>query len=621
MLSNSERYSRGDRNNVPETEVEKVEMTSVMEYAQQIAEAISAIVKIDVEIADNKLTRLAGTGMFRNGIGSSMQQQGSIYREVLSKGRQLVIDNPGEHYLCQQCKAKVTCCEKYEIISPIDVHGQIVGVIGLICCNETQVAIIETNLESYLAFLSKMAETIALKVMEQELVDGLVDANHYLTSVMNCLNEAIFTADMEGYLLHANLSAQNLFAGIPVMPKTHLSAILGGEIATEILNSARTGEELTEREIKVGVKHNRLRVVVHAMPIYAQDVMSGIVITVRPLAEISRMVNRLAMQEDSFYLVSDILGDSRSMRELREQAKTVAASKSTILIRGESGTGKGVLARAIHNLSPRRMGPFVAINCTAIPEGLLESELFGYEDGAFTGARKGGKIGKFELANQGTLFLDEIGDMPLFLQAKMLRVLQERQVERIGALNPIPVDVRVIAATHRDLEKMMAQHEFREDFYYRINVIPVFIASLRERKEDVDILCHHFIKGYNQQLNKHVVDMSESFRQKVYSYDWPGNVRELQNAIEYVMNLTEGPVLDAEYLPQKIREANLTAAVSLYSLAAIERDTIMRCLAEFGETVQGKSKAAAALGIGLATLYRKLSRYGLSQNGDNHLSK
>jgi transcriptional regulator with PAS, ATPase and Fis domain len=311
------------------------------------------------------------------------------------------------------------------------------------------------------------------------------------------------------------------------------------------------------------------------------------------------------------YSVDDILGSSEVVQQLREEIKSIASSNSTVLVRGESGTGKGLVARAIHDSSPRRQGPFVAINCSAIPEPLLESELFGYEDGAFTGARKGGKMGKFELANEGTIFLDEIGDMPQFLQVKILRTLHERQIDRIGGLHPIPVDVRVIAATNRNLEKLMAQGMFREDLYYRINVIPITIAPLRERKEDIDVLCRYFIDKYNLQLGKNVLGMSEDFSRELWGYPWPGNVRELQNAIEYAMNLATGDVLDVDHLPVRIKEAQ-DGSIESFNLEVLEQRAISRCLQQFGTTLEGKQKAAKELGIGIATLYRKISRYGIA---------
>ncbi|HBW39067.1 sigma-54-dependent Fis family transcriptional regulator [Desulfosporosinus sp. BICA1-9] len=588
-----------------------VELMAVRDYAQQIAEAIATVVKIDIEIADHNLVRIAGTGRYHKGVGLSMDRQGYVYQEVLRTGHQFVIETPGTHPLCAPCKARGNCSEKYEVVSPINVDGKAVGVIGLICFSDAQAKLIQENQQSYLIFLTKMAETIALKLKEQEFLAGLVSSNHYLNSIIDCLEEGLLTVDLDGNVLHYNQAAKRLFSANLLTPRSQLKSLFTPQIVADILKAGKNMDEVVEREVHVETKKNRVQMVLRALPIASEDRVQSIAITLRPLDEIGRIVNRLSLQ-DAGYTIEDILGNSQSISQIRERAKVVANTKSTVLIRGESGTGKEMLARSIHNLSPRQQGMFMAINCTAIPEMLLESELFGYEDGAFTGARKGGKIGKFELANKGTLFLDEIGDMPLFLQAKILRVLQERQIERIGGITPIPVDVRVIAATHRNLEQMMAKGEFREDLYYRINVIPIEIISLRDRKEDLDILSQHFIKSYNPQLNKNVQFLTDGFRQRLQDYSWPGNVRELQNVIEYAMNLAEGSTLTEEHLSPRLKTAPQNhTELNGFNLENVERETILRCYQAAEAGVRGKEKVAKALGIGVATLYRKLARYNI----------
>jgi transcriptional regulator with PAS, ATPase and Fis domain len=589
-----------------------LELKDVQEYAQQIAEAIAAVLKIDVEIADKNLIRVAGTGIHSHKVGRSMNRQGYIYREVIRHGHELVIDNPGKHELCQPCEQWGNCLEKCEIAYPINLDDQAVGAIGLLAFTEESARLVMENRNSYLTFLGKMAETVALKLKESEFLDGLVLSNRYLNSIMDCLKEGLLTVDLNGKISHYNQVAASLFPGNISLPGATLDLLLGHRLAGEILTVAKNGKEILEREVSVGNKESRLQLVLRARPIVAAMGEGSIIITLDRITEISRIVNRFSAHEAN-YTVDDILGASDTIVQLRERAKIIASSNSTVLIRGESGTGKEMLARAIHSLSPRRQAPFIAINCTAIPEALLESELFGYEDGAFTGARRGGKLGKVELANRGTLFLDEIGDMPIFLQAKILRMLQERQIERVGGLQPIPVDVRVIVATHRNLEQMISQGEFRQDLYYRINVIPMLIEPLRDRKEDLDILCEHFIGVYNQQLNKNIQILSPGFHRKLEEYDWPGSVRELQNTIEYAMNLAPGDTLDVEHLPARIRDAGGNSqAGSSYNLETIEREAILRCLQKFGTTLKGKEKAADALGIGIATLYRKLVRYGIN---------
>ena len=291
---------------------------------------------------------------------------------------------------------------------------------------------------------------------------------------------------------------------------------------------------------------------------------------------------------------------------------------STILITGESGTGKELFAQAIHNSSARCAGPFVRINCAALPDNLLESELFGYEEGAFTGARKGGKPGKFDLAKGGTIFLDEIGDMPLTMQTKLLTVLQERVVERIGGTNPIPIDVRVIAATNRDLEKMVAEQTFREDLYYRLNVVRLTIPPLRERVGDISLLVDDLIKRLNAHLRTNIQGINPPALDLLQSYRWPGNVRELENLLERAMNLchmNQQSLLKVEHFPSlgnskfskiEILDNGQTALPDL--LDGIEEQLLLKAL---HEADGNKAKTAKILGIHSSALYRKLKKYGL----------
>ncbi|MGE5381572.1 MAG: sigma-54 interaction domain-containing protein [Methylocystaceae bacterium] len=585
-----------------------VDLLDVQDYAQQIAEAIATVTNIDVEIADNNLIRVAGTGIYREGIGSSMDRQGFVYREVLTSGKALIIEKPGYHELCRPCKRWNNCPEKYEIVYPINVGNRTLGAFGLLCFSDETMELVRKHQKSYQDFLGKMAETFGLKLQEREFTDRLISSNRYLTSIINCLEEGLITADSNGRVTHYNQVAYRLFGYGANLADLTLEALLGTDLAQEVLQLVHLESGTLEKEVTINQDKLSTQLAMRARSIITETGVRSIVITFNHLSELSLMVNRLAPPEAS-YSINDLLGSSESMRSIRERAGVIAQSNSTVLITGESGTGKEMLARAIHDLSPRRDGPFVAINCSAIPEALLESELYGYEAGAFTGARKGGKIGKFELADRGTFFLDEIGDMPLFLQAKLLRVLQDRQVERVGGLKPIPVDVRIIAATHRNLEGMIKQGEFREDLYYRINVIPINIAPLRERKDDLQELCWHFLNHYNQQLHKQVEGWSADFMEVLKNYGWPGNVRELQNVIEYAMNITSGTILEVEHLPAKTRLAISNEKNINYNLYQLEKDMIMRSICDFGDTYQGKENAAQALGIGIATLYRKLNQY------------
>ena len=292
-----------------------------------------------------------------------------------------------------------------------------------------------------------------------------------------------------------------------------------------------------------------------------------------------------------------------------ELSKEAAASKATVLIQGESGTGKEVLARFIHAHSPRSPQPFVAVNCAAIPEGLLESELFGHEKGAFTGAVNR-QTGKFEWAHRGTILLDEIGEMPLTLQAKLLRVLQEHEIERVGGRKPVPVDIRVIATTNRRLKDHMAAGKFREDLYYRLNVIPLNIPPLRERKGDIPLLLEHFVRKYSRAGNQPHPRMSQETIQHFLHYDWPGNVRELENMVERWLVLYQGGFLSSGHLFLNEGTAAALLPASLgkptMSVREMERALIMETL----QATQGnRTQAAKILGISLRTLRNKLREY------------
>ncbi|HHV72141.1 MAG TPA: sigma-54-dependent Fis family transcriptional regulator [Clostridia bacterium] len=311
----------------------------------------------------------------------------------------------------------------------------------------------------------------------------------------------------------------------------------------------------------------------------------------------------------------DIIVRSPEMQKVLELTTRVAAVNSTVLITGESGVGKEIIAKMLHTLSPRKDGPLIKINCGAIPENLLESELFGYVDGAFTGARKNGKPGMIELADKGTLFLDEIGEMPLSLQVKLLRVIQEHEIVRVGGTKPIKVDVRYVAATNRDLEEMVGKGLFREDLYYRLNVVVIKVPALRNRSADIPPLIAHFINKYNRQygMNK---QMSKEAIEALTNYNWPGNVRELENMIERLMIMVDGRRIDLEHLPDYIREckdrkdsgASFAKIIPLkQAVAETESKLISSALKEYGSM----EKAAKALGVARTTVLRKMQKYNL----------
>ena len=359
--------------------------------------------------------------------------------------------------------------------------------------------------------------------------------------------------------------------------------------------------------------------VVSTTPLEVNGNVTGQVVSIHDLNRMVTLAKQFQVraEADPFAL---ILGNSPVITAMKETARNIAASDSTVLIRGESGTGKELFAQAIHKSSPRNKHDFVSINCGAIPEQLLESELFGYEEGAFTGAKKGGKIGKLEAADKGTLFLDEIGDMPVHLQVKILRVLQEKQVERIGSVDsPKPIDIRVIAATHRNLEERVQAGLFREDLYYRLNVIPLSIAPLRARREDIMTIANYYLKLYVNRLKKPIQGFTLSAQNALLAYEWPGNVRELANAIEYAVNMERSSFITHERLPQRIQlflpSGEYPGAEKgrqrLLNLKLLERQAIVEALRLAASKQESKERAAELLGISRATLFRKIKEYGI----------
>ncbi|MBI5049805.1 MAG: nif-specific transcriptional activator NifA [Nitrospirae bacterium] len=327
--------------------------------------------------------------------------------------------------------------------------------------------------------------------------------------------------------------------------------------------------------------------------------------------EVEKEKQRLKRELKGKYSIENIFGQSDRMQEVFEAVHRVAPSKSTVLLRGESGTGKELIAKAIHYRSPRSKGPFIKFNCASIPEGLLESELFGHEKGAFTGAISSRK-GRFELAEGGTIFLDEIGDLPAVLQPKILRVLQEKEFERVGGDRTIKVDVRIVAATSKNLEKLVSEGRFRDDLYYRLDVIPIVLPPLREREEDTALLVEHFLKKFNKENNRSV-SLDKNALQVLLSYDWPGNVRELENTIERLVIMSRSDKITANDLPvslsiPRIKSLDISASLRA-NVEEIESVNILHALEKTGWV---QAKAARLLGITSRQIGYKIKKYGLT---------
>lgn len=582
-------------------------LKKIQNTVNKYADVISSVINVEVEIVDNNLYRIAGTGIYKDRINENISKQGYIYKHVLNTGKDQIIENPGECQLCSECRQKNCCVEKMQICTPIKLSGEIIGVIGLICQSEEQKSLLLNNKEFYLQFLSQISDFISSKAYEYFANERNEMMINLLKQIIDSMDKGVLVTNVDNEIVHMNSTA---------IKQLKLTSTL----ENKSIELTLTGQYIMKEEVyTVNIDNRKINLIGKLIPVFP----------ILPSCDKIFIFDEIKRAEVGTYEetnnwkaveLDDITGNSPVMLKLKEKVGKIANSKSTVLITGESGTGKELMARAIHYESDRRNKPFIAINCGAIPDSLLESELFGYVRGAFSGADPNGRIGKFELANKGTVFLDEIGDMPLFLQVKILRVLQERKIVRIGSNQLISLDIRVIAATNKDLKKLVEEGKFREDLYYRLNVIPIEVPSLRERKEDVELIAMSMIEKYNGFFDKYIHTIEDEAKEMLVNYFWAGNVRELENAIEFMTNMADDTgVLGKETLPQSIleyyenRESKNSYDTTIMPLKVVETEHILKALDFYGYDTKGKQLAAKQLGIGIATLYRKLEDSNLSK--------
>lgn len=435
-----------------------------------------------------------------------------------------------------------------------------------------------------------------------------------LNAVLTSVSDGIIGIDLEQRITQYNPAAEKI-VGIPAkdvigQPFENIFPADG-----PLLDTLHYGTLYNNREIVL--EKTKSHYLSSGRPIIDKTGrIIGAVTIIKDISAVRELVYTVTGQLQITF--DEILFTSQAMRRVVNLAKSIAKGESTVLIRGETGTGKELIARALHAASTRSTKIFVPLNCAAIPDTLLESELFGYEDGAFTGAAKGGKHGLFEFANSGTIFLDEIGEIPSHLQAKLLRVLQEGKVRRIGSTREIPVDVRILAATNRNLESMISKGGFREDLYYRLNVIPLFIPPLRERREDIPLLAEFFLKRCAARLHKETTEISQTAQEKLAGYPWPGNIRELENVIERAVNITLGNTIFAENIifDQDYTPASAAATIPAYNrtldeiMSEVERDVLVKALARHTTSRQ----LGASLGLSHTAILKKLRKHGLVLN-------
>lgn len=575
---------------------------------QNIAEAISSVLEIDVTIVDSNLVRIAGTGTYFKKIGQQLRAY-SAFKYSLTTKKELIIEDPKSNKICNECYSSGVCKEFAEVCCPIVYDNKSYGVIGLIAFTKEQADVIKFRKKDLMNFLHKMADLISSKLKAEIKTYEVELEKKKLETLLDNMDKAVVSLDVNANIEKYNLKFKEVFD----IKSDIIGSFIGDVLKFIKLNNFNSiNNDKTYNFIYRG-DSKEFKGIYNIKPIILNDELKGYVLDF--IDRVDAIKNYNKMSNDHRIFLDNIIGNSYAINKAKEEALMASKTSSTVLITGESGTGKELFARAIHNHSHRSGNPFIAINCAAIPDNLLESELFGYEEGAFTGAKKGGNLGKFELADKGTIFLDEIGDMSLHLQAKLLRVLQEKEVDKIGAKHNVTIDVRIIAATNKDLEDMVKKGTFREDLYYRLNVIPVVLPTLRQRKNDIHLLIEYMIREYSNKLSKNVEGIDIQAMEYLCEYSWPGNIRELQNVIEYSVNRCEGSTINLDNLPNRIKhshsnnELNINTTEQIVTLDELEKNEIIKALEKYKDYKKDKDLAAKALGISRATLYRKIDKY------------
>lgn len=564
---------------------------------QHIVETIHAITNIDITIVDENLQRLVATRFIKECFENRAPRH-SVFEKCLTTGQQYFIANPKDDPACLDCTRTSDCRELAELCIPIRYNGRIIGVLGMCAFTEQARNSLLNNKDSYMAFESQLSNIISTMLKEKEYSTLLEHRSSELITLLNSINEGIMFLDSEKRILttndYINKKLQLAQGQFPPLPD---------------LITAAAYKRLAEKDFNGEVGPVTLRgyeFIISASPVLIKGKQKGTILVFSDFTKMRESVLQSAW-ERNIITFDDIIGESEALQNAREMAIQVAGKDVPVLLIGETGTGKEVFAKAIHNASRRKHNIFLPINCSAIPENLIESELFGYEKGSFTGASPTGKQGKFEICKDGTLFLDEIGDLPFSMQAKLLRALEEKEITRVGGHTPIKVNPRIISATHKDLQEMVERGTFREDLFYRLNVVPIPIPPLRERGYDIIILARHFLQHFARVYNKDLKGFTPECEDLLMAYSYPGNIRELRNLIEYATIFEKGSLVGTDYIKQKITASAEEEDLTLAEITRrFEKTVIQDHLRRFGSSLEAKRKIAKKLGISIATLYRKL---------------
>ncbi|EFB7331519.1 sigma-54-dependent transcriptional regulator [Escherichia coli] len=572
---------------------------------QRFARMLASVLQLEVEIVDENLCRVAGTGAYGKFLGRQLSGNSRLLRHVLETKTEKVVTQSRFDPLCEGCDSKENCREKAFLGTPVILQDRCVGVISLIAVTHEQQEHISDNLREFSDYVRHISTIFVSKLLEDQGPGDNI--SKIFATMIDNMDQGVLVVDDESRVQFVNQTAlktlgvvQNNIIGKPIRfrPLTFESNFTHGHMQHIVSWDDKS-------ELIIGQLHNIQGRQLFLMAFHQSHTSFSV-----------------ANAPDEPH-IEQLVGECHVMRQLKRLISRIAPSPSSVMVVGESGTGKEVVARAIHKLSGRRNKPFIAINCAAIPEQLLESELFGYVKGAFTGASANGKTGLIQAANTGTLFLDEIGDMPLMLQAKLLRAIEAREILPIGASSPIQVDIRIISATNQNLAQFIAEGKFREDLFYRLNVIPITLPPLRERQEDIELLVHYFLHLHTRRLGSVYPGIAPDVVEILRKHRWPGNLRELSNLMEYLVNVVpSGEVIDSTLLPPNLLNNGTTeqsdvtevseAHLSLddaggTALEEMEKQMIREALSRHNS----KKQVADELGIGIATLYRKIKKYEL----------
>lgn len=565
---------------------------------QSIAETIKAITNVDVTIVNKNLQRVAGTGILKDKIGKFVAKN-SVFHKCLITGKQYFITDPCNDPLCKDCFDRKFCKELAELCIPIKIDNQIIGILGMCIFDESTKKNFINKQESYKDFESRLSNLISTKLNEKKLGVMVEYRSSELLTLINSLSEGIVILDNNKKVITINeYMYKNL--NLPLNKSIYIDDILNKSIIDK-LSDKNFHCELGP--IKIGVN----QFIITSSPIMVKEKQKGVVIVFSDFNKMQESVLK-ASRSSEIVTFDHIIGESEALLKAKRQAIQVSSEDASILLLGKSGTGKEIFARAIHYGSKRKKNCFMAINCGAIPENLIESELFGYEKGAFTGANTSGKMGKFEIAKDGTIFLDEIGELPLNMQVKLLRVLEEKEITRVGGHTQLKVNPRIISATNKDLYKLVQEGKFREDLFYRLNVIPINIPPLNKRGYDIILLAKYFLDKYNKIYNKNLKGFTNSCEKALLKYNFPGNIRELRNVIEYAVNFEEKDYIQTDTVNEKINCAIETHKnLTLSQMTKLYEQKILKdYLNKYGSDLESKKLICKKLGIGIATLYRKL---------------